>query len=341
MSVYAFWNNKGGTGKTSLVFQSICLYAEQHPAEMVLAIDLCPQANLSELMLGGLNGQGGQNLTLLQAESPRRTIGGYFQGRLFSAHSAPANLDTALYLCQPSTYNPCVPPNVTLLAGDAVVELQANAIATLSNVNIPGGTSAWLAVIDWLRDFINVTAGAFHTIFIDTNPSFSIYTQIALSSAERLVLPVMPDDSSRRAVQNAFALVHGVNIPIAGYASELFSSRLLAANRTLPQVHLIAKNRLTQYMGTASAYSAVTGTIEDYVLHIHQSNPGIFTQTSHADLYVDIRDFQTTGVVAFAEGRAFSQVHPGNYTINGQVTRLKQENIDNCLSAVNELVIRL
>jgi len=51
---YAFWNNKGGTGKTSLAFQAITRYAEKHPERRVLAVDLCPQANLSELMLGGL-----------------------------------------------------------------------------------------------------------------------------------------------------------------------------------------------------------------------------------------------------------------------------------------------
>ena len=28
---YAFWNNKGGTGKTSLAFQAIALYAERYP----------------------------------------------------------------------------------------------------------------------------------------------------------------------------------------------------------------------------------------------------------------------------------------------------------------------
>ena len=49
---YAFWNNKGGTGKTSLAFQTICRYAETHKTERVLAVDVCPQANLSELFLG-------------------------------------------------------------------------------------------------------------------------------------------------------------------------------------------------------------------------------------------------------------------------------------------------
>ncbi len=41
--IYAFWNNKGGTGKTSLAFQAIARYAELHPEKRVLAIDLCPR----------------------------------------------------------------------------------------------------------------------------------------------------------------------------------------------------------------------------------------------------------------------------------------------------------
>lgn len=49
------WNNKGGTGKTSLAFQLLCDYAHSHPEKKILAIDVCPQANLSELLLGGLN----------------------------------------------------------------------------------------------------------------------------------------------------------------------------------------------------------------------------------------------------------------------------------------------
>lgn len=61
-SKYAFWNNKGGTGKTSLAFQAITHYAEKHPKKRVLAIDVCPQANLSELFLGGLNHKGSEKL---------------------------------------------------------------------------------------------------------------------------------------------------------------------------------------------------------------------------------------------------------------------------------------
>ena len=68
---YAFWNNKGGTGKTSLAFQSITRYAEKYPKKQVLAIDICPQANLSELMLGGLNNKGSERLLERHGLVPR------------------------------------------------------------------------------------------------------------------------------------------------------------------------------------------------------------------------------------------------------------------------------
>ena len=77
--IYGFWNNKGGTGKTSLAFQVICRYAHQHPDKHVLAVDMCPQANMSELFLGGLTQKGSKTLLQRHGLVPRCSIGGYFQ----------------------------------------------------------------------------------------------------------------------------------------------------------------------------------------------------------------------------------------------------------------------
>src|SRR3546814_12808301 len=67
--------------KTSLCFQSVTGYAETHPNERILTIDVCPQANLSELLLGGLNNNGSDKLLVEQGKVPRCSIGGYFQLR--------------------------------------------------------------------------------------------------------------------------------------------------------------------------------------------------------------------------------------------------------------------
>src|SRR5216684_6680711 len=275
---YAFWNNKGGTGKTSLAFQAICRYAEKNPTKRVLVIDACPQANLSELILGGLTNKGGLKLLQRQGLVPRCSLGGYFQLRLPSPYSPPA-FQPNDFITNPHLLNALVPSNIELVCGDPLLELQSNAINTLSNTQIPG-TDTWIAVLDWIRDFLVPIEKQYDRIFLDCNPSFSIYTQIGLASVDRLVLPVMADDSSRRAVQNALSLVYGLRLPSPIYATYAFNTKLQQAHRKLPQVHLIVKNRLTQYMGPASAYASVLTSIDDLVRGLLSSNPNVFTFAS-------------------------------------------------------------
>lgn len=336
---YAFWNNKGGTGKTSLAFQSIARYAEKNPKKKILAIDVCPQANLSELLLGGLNNKGSEKLLAQQGKVPRCSIGGYFQLRLPSPYSPPVFSATD-FISTPSEFNKGIPTNIDLVCGDPLLELQANAVNTLANNQIPG-TNPWIAVIDWLSDFLKQVNDEYDVVFLDCNPSFSLYTQIALAACDRIVLPVMADDSSRRAIQNAFSLVYGLKLPSEIYAAYAFATKLKQAGRTLPKVHLIAKNRLTQYMGAASAYAAVLVAIESDVAQLLKSNPEIFTFGTLKNGFVEIRDFQTTGVVAFAKGLPFSKLPVGKQSINGHRVQVKEDYLVNAQLSINALVALL
>lgn len=336
---YAFWNNKGGTGKTSLAFQAITRYAAVHPQKRVLVLDMCPQANLSELLLGGLNNKGSEKLLGQQGLVPRCSIGGYFQLRLPSPYSPPT-FRSHDFLTKPAAFNPGIPHNIALVCGDPLLELQSNAVNTLANNNIPG-TNVWIAVIDWLNDFLKQLEAEYDTVFIDCNPSFSLYTQIALATSDRIVLPVMADDSSRRAIQNAFSLVYGLKLPSEIYSAYAFATKLKAAGRPLPKVHLIAKNRLTQYMGPASAYVAVLKSIEQDVSSLLVTNPELFTFSSLADAFVEIRDFQTTGVVAFAKGLPFHSVSIGKQTINGHRVEVKAAYLADARDAIDKLAARL
>ena len=336
---YTFWNNKGGTGKTSLAFQALTLYAQLHPQKRVLAVDLCPQANLSELLLGGLNNKGSEKLLERHGMVPRCSIGGYFQLRLPSPYTVPS-FQAEDFLTTPYKYNQGVPENIDLVCGDPLLELQANAVNTLANQNIPG-TNAWIAVIDWLDTFLGQLAPSYDTVFMDCNPSFSLYTQIGLAATDRIILPVMADDSSRRAIQNAFSLIYGLKLPSEIYASYAFATKLQAAGRSLPKVHLIAKNRITQYMGSASAYAAVLEAIESDIAALQKNNPDIFTFNKVKDGFVEIRDFQTTGVVAFAKGLPFSYLQAGKQSINGHRVQVKQEYLNNSRKEIRKLVNHL
>ena len=339
MLVYGYWNNKGGTGKTSLAFQSITTYAHKNPTKRILAIDVCPQANLSELLYGGLTNDGSSILLARQAEATRRTIGGYFESRLPSPFTVPT-ITASAYISKPHDYNAQIPDNVDLIAGDPLLELQSTAMSTLANTSIPG-TNSWLSIVDWIRDLLSGIEDDYDVVFIDANPSFSIYTQIALSAADRLVMPVMADDSSRRAIQNAFSLIYGLKLPSAIYAQYAFATKLRAAGRTLPKVHIIAKNRITQYMGSASAYSAVLGSIDDDVRVLIASEPDMFTATAIETAVVDIRDFQTAGVVAFARGCPMYAQKAGRAEVMGRRVQVKQDYLDNCIESVDRLVSML
>lgn len=86
MAIYAIWNNKGGVGKSYLTFQLAAEYARQNPAKRVLVVDLCPQANSSSMLLGGM--EDGENvLTSIHKTLPRKTISGKNPG-------IPTNLKT-------------------------------------------------------------------------------------------------------------------------------------------------------------------------------------------------------------------------------------------------------
>ena len=339
MIKYSFWNNKGGTGKTSLAFQAITMFAEVKQNSTILTVDLCPQANLSELLLGGLTGRGSVNLNNLHSTNPRTSIGGYFQERLPSPYSMP-NINVHDFISRPSDYNTNIPNNIDLVAGDALVELQSNAITTLANTQIPG-TNTWLKIIDWVNDLIGKLDDEYDYLFVDANPSFSVYTQIGLAATEKMILPVMADDSSRRAVQNAFALVQGLNLPSPIYQQHNFSSQLQAAGRTAPKFHLFPKNRLTQYMGPASAYHAVLTEIDNMISGILRSNPNVVTFTNIVDATVDIRDFQTTGVVAFAQGLPFTKMRAGRYQMPGREVQVRADYLQNCIDAINGMVAKL
>ena len=113
---------------------------------------------------------------------------------------------------------------------------------------------------------------------------------------------------------------------------------LHGAGRPLPKAHLIAKNRITQYMGSASAYAAVLNAIEADIGSFIKINPEIFTFNTPAKGFVEVRDFQTTGVVGFTKGLPFSQVRAVKQTINEHRVQVKQDYLDNCISALEALV---
>lgn len=226
-----------------------------------------------------------------------------------------------------------------MIAGDRIIELQSNSISALSITQIPG-LDTYVKVVSWLKDLLNGQQ-EYNTIFIDTNPSFAIYTQIALTATEKLLIPVMADDSSKRALNNVLSLIYGLELPSTIYNDYAYNNKMTSAGLPLPKIHLIIKNRITQYMGPASAYASVLTSIDTSIATILSEQADIFTFDKIEDGIVNIRDFQTTGVVAFAEASPFSILSVGRHDIYGNDTQVRQDYLSNCTDAISGIIAKL
>lgn len=261
---YAIWNNKGGVGKTFLTFVTASEYALAHPDHTVVVIDMCPQANASEILLGG-NGTGSSHLSGLLAKTPRQTIGGYFDQRIVAPHT---KTGTELsFLLPVANFNSNLPKNLFLVAGDPSLELQGQAINQIAAQTLP--PNAWANVHSWVSDLISAiqTQHPSSVFFIDCNPSFAAYTELALLAADRLIIPCTADGSSARAIDNVGQLLYGIGVP-AAYKGVNFASRAGAAGLALPSIHVVPLNRSTQYDKKASrAFGAMYDEIKSRSPH--------------------------------------------------------------------------
>ncbi|VEE16614.1 ParA family protein [Ectopseudomonas mendocina] len=352
ISSYAIWNNKGGVGKSTITFHLATRYAEQNPEKDVLVIDLCPQSNSSMILLGG--GITGENNVLnLCSQTTPQTVVGYLSEVISRGSGAPLP-QPSNFIVNVNTFNKSTPNNIFLLCGDGNLEPMAPAITGAAAA--PALTPAvqpWKWVHTIFRELINNLASTSKKdliVFIDTNPSFSIYTELAISAADRLITPVNADDSSRVATNAMFILLHGQTPPHPIYGSWTYAAQAQRHGMTIPQIHTIVGNRLTQYDGAATAFMALSDATADTLFSAYLTHPSYFTsrKTPASNIHdfrnqysVALRDFNTAGVVAAHLGIPLSKLTQGYHAVHGTQVKVNAERVDECLSAIDDVITHI
>lgn len=341
MSAYSFWNNKGGVGKSFLCFVAASEYAHQHPDSDVYVIDLCPQANVSETLLGGSTG-GGAALSSYLAQKPRASIAGYLEARLHSPFAMLA--DVSPFVVKPSAKNRQLPKNLYLVPGDNLVELLAEAIRQTSQLAVP--QTAWKQVSSWVRELVAALRERSDprdcVFFLDCNPSFALYTQLALIASDYVVVPFTADDSSRRGIENVVALLYGIGDPaISAYARLSFNKRAVEDGVALPRLHTFVSNRVTMYEGQPSrAFKAISKTIKTTLDRIHRTHRNIFAVPSQtpSDSFLNIPDYHSACIVAAFFGTPLHRLTPGPKDIAGERVQLNRDPLDRYKVALAKFV---
>ena len=347
MAIYSIWNNKGGVGKSYLTFQIASEYAVNHPDKKILVIDLCPQGNASGMLLGGMQ-EGERVLNELSSQAPRRTISGYIEDRILSPYVNPHTGSS--YLLKVSDRNAEVPENLFLITGDEQLEIQASRVL---GATTPGPTDAWRIVHTWMSDLIEDIQRSWNqqdtTVFIDCNPSFSIYTELALSASDRLIIPFSADGSSKRAVRAVLALLYGITRASGGLQSQFYLN-CQQFRLPIPKIYCYIGNRLTQYVRSASAFRTVVHEIGNEIWSVWQNNPNIFhihpagsgipTNRSAFNrmFQYEIVDANTASVVSSSLGIPMVRLTSGSRVVAGRSVMVNQSQLDNQQPNIRDLV---
>jgi cellulose biosynthesis protein BcsQ len=300
------------------------------------------------MLLGGMIA-GEANLNNIHAQPQRPTVAGYLETRIASPYASPQT--GAAYVTSVRQYNPYAPANLYLVPGDERLEVQASRVA---NATRPGPPDAWRTVHLWIKDLITDILTSWDNpetcVFIDCNPSFSIYTELALSAAERLLIPFSADGSSMRAVRAVLALIYGVRRQQSDPQSEFF----LQSNQyrmMLPQIYMYIGNRLTQMNNSsASAFKTVVDEIGNEIWNTWQTQPQLFSlhpsgastpgnrRAFKTMFQYEVNDANTASVVSGALGIPISVLTSGVKNVAGKNTTVNQSQLDKQVPNIQALV---
>lgn len=348
---YVIWNNKGGVGKSTICFHLASVYAQKNPDKDVVIIDMCPQANVSMMLLGG--GNTGEHIVeeLISEDSPKSIVG-YMTDSIINNYSS-QNIGN--YLVNIQERNNKLPKNMFLLCGDGNLELIAPLLANRANTTPLSSTDRpWENVHSLIKNVTDkpVNPDRESIFFIDTNPSFSIYTQIAILSGEKLIIPINADDSSRVAISALFNLIYGSGKVHPVYGNYTFASRIDNNHMRRPEIHLLLGNRFTQQIGAAHAFRALSEVTAQAMYREYKNAPSRFTNGNtlsiskiedfHSNYVIELRDFNSAGVVAANQGLPLNEiVNRRTYDVYGERIQVSKEQGELCKEVIETLADRL
>lgn len=339
---YMIWNNKGGVGKTFLTYTLATEYAIEHPEKSVAVVDMCPQANVSEMLLGG-DGNGESQLYKLALAGT--TISGYIKERY--AKSQTNRLGTELnYFVNVSKQNPSMPENLYLLPGDIDLDVCSQLISHMGSGPMK---SSWKTSRMLLDDAVGAFENAHSdcTVFIDCNPSFAVYTEIVAVAAREIIIPCTADNASIRGLLNVLRLVHGENAhSLVGSIQNIedsfftFSEKVRSYGIMPPRILMVILNKSRSLDAKATkAWVAHSDKIREVMKRLRTAFKDAFTDTLPNEKFVyDIKDGNTLATIANNNGLPISRMKHGEYMVYGTNTMANGDQIVAILDQIKRIV---
>ena len=184
VTAVAFFNNKGGVGKTSLVYHLAWMYADL--GVCAVAADLDPQANLTSMFLDDYEADG-----LWSPDPPRETIHGALVPLLRGTGD----------IAPPAMMSPW--PPLGLVAGDLALSEAEDEFSSQWPQCLDGSERAFRVITALSRALGRAKEEAeADLVLIDVGPNLGAINRAALIAADYVVVPLAPDLFSLQGLRN-------------------------------------------------------------------------------------------------------------------------------------------
>lgn len=184
MRTIAFFNNKGGVGKTSLVYHLAWMFADH--GIKTLAVDLDPQANLSSMFLDE------ERLAQMWNDGEKSSIFDSLEPLM----NRTGDILPFTHVERMNDYLGLVPGNLAL-----------SRFEDLLSENWPkcldGGVDAFRVITAFHRIILSASEQmSAEVVLIDVGPNLGAINRSALIAAEQVVIPLAPDMFSLQGLKN-------------------------------------------------------------------------------------------------------------------------------------------
>jgi cellulose biosynthesis protein BcsQ len=249
-----------------------------------------------------------------------------------------------MYFTQINKYNDNIPENLWLVPGDVDLDICSTIIDYLAQA--PEKT-AWFKSRIILKDLLNSFSESMNSkreivCFIDCNPSFANYTQMAIIASDRIITPCTGDWSSTRGLYNLFRLIYGIKTE-EGFSDETvfdtFYDKVQQTGIKLPLMHclLVNKSRVNDKKATIS-YKAHIQNIENIAKNFKEKNPKIFADIGDNPIVHNMKDANNIAIVVNYNGAPISKLKHGSYYVYDKKTQINQSQIEPFLENLNNVM---
>ena len=184
MKTIAFFNNKGGVGKTSLVYHLAWMFADLGLS--VIAADFDPQANLTSMFLNE-----GELVRFWEKGGQARTVYGAFQPLL----EGTGDIRTP--------HIEVVSPGLALMVGDLALSQAEDELSSQWPYCLDERPRAFRVISALWQMAVRASEETeANLVLIDVGPNLGALNRAALVAAEEVVIPLAPDLFSLQGLRN-------------------------------------------------------------------------------------------------------------------------------------------